>query len=174
MTIQMKTLPWAMALLALLSATNLASAYYDPGVQRWINRDPVSERGFDVRRVAAVVRLPRNVGTAQAGEPLNLYGFVGNAPTHGTDLNGLTQWEPPWPGDSPPPPVDPFKCKWGPDPLLKYICFAGCAAAIASVATYLGIGSIAGGHGVAGTIIGGYAICAALCNPPSPRPGSHP
>jgi RHS repeat-associated protein len=27
-----------------------ASAYYDPGVQRWINRDPLPERGFETRR----------------------------------------------------------------------------------------------------------------------------
>jgi hypothetical protein len=45
MKTQMKPLPWALALLTLLSAPDLASAYYDPGVQRWINRDPVAERG---------------------------------------------------------------------------------------------------------------------------------
>jgi hypothetical protein len=38
-------LPRALALLALFFATNPASAYYDPGVQRWINRDPVAEEG---------------------------------------------------------------------------------------------------------------------------------
>lgn len=38
-------LPWAPSLLALLLATNLASAYYDPGPQRWINRDPYGEIG---------------------------------------------------------------------------------------------------------------------------------
>ena len=37
---------WALAVLPLLLSANLASAYYDPGVQRWINRDPVSEPGF--------------------------------------------------------------------------------------------------------------------------------
>ena len=31
---------WFVALLTLLSTPHLASAYYDPGVQRWINRDP--------------------------------------------------------------------------------------------------------------------------------------
>jgi len=42
MKTQSKALVWTLALLALLSATNLASAYYDPGVQRWINRDPLA------------------------------------------------------------------------------------------------------------------------------------
>jgi hypothetical protein len=32
-------------LLALFCAPHLASAYYDPGAQRWINRDPIGERG---------------------------------------------------------------------------------------------------------------------------------
>ena len=34
---------WALALLAVLSATNPASAHYDPGTQRWINRDPLGD-----------------------------------------------------------------------------------------------------------------------------------
>ena len=31
--------------LAILGATPIANAYYDPGVQRWINRDPIAESG---------------------------------------------------------------------------------------------------------------------------------
>lgn len=34
------------ALLGLLSAPHLTSAYYDPGLQRWINRDAIGESGF--------------------------------------------------------------------------------------------------------------------------------
>jgi hypothetical protein len=33
------------ALLLLLASSQLSSAWYDPGVQRWINRDPVGEAG---------------------------------------------------------------------------------------------------------------------------------
>jgi len=43
-----------------------ASAYYDPGVQRWINRDPTQERGG-----------------------VNLYRFVGNDPAARVDPHGL-------------------------------------------------------------------------------------
>lgn len=36
-------------LFTLISQQN-ASAYYDPGVQKWINRDPIAECGFEVTR----------------------------------------------------------------------------------------------------------------------------
>jgi uncharacterized protein RhaS with RHS repeats len=36
---------WFVTVLVLLSTPHLASAYYDPGVQRWINRDPMEETG---------------------------------------------------------------------------------------------------------------------------------
>jgi hypothetical protein len=42
MKTQMKPMIWSLALLALFSTPHLASAYYDPGVQRWINRDPLA------------------------------------------------------------------------------------------------------------------------------------
>ncbi len=35
-----------LVLLALLGSLHTASAYYDPSAQRWLNRDPISERGF--------------------------------------------------------------------------------------------------------------------------------
>jgi hypothetical protein len=35
----------ALVLLALFGSLHTASAYYDPGVQRWLNRDPIAERG---------------------------------------------------------------------------------------------------------------------------------
>jgi len=57
---------WFVALLALLSAPHLASAYYDPGVQRWINRDPIGEAWG-----------------------LNLFEFVSNNPFSHFDAFGL-------------------------------------------------------------------------------------
>ena len=48
MKTQPKSVLLALALLALFSAPNLALAYYDPGVQRWINRDPLGERAFEI------------------------------------------------------------------------------------------------------------------------------
>ena len=66
MKTQMKPTIWFLALLALLSAPHLASAYYDPGVQRWINRDPLAERGG-----------------------MNLYAFVSSEPIGRLDPYGL-------------------------------------------------------------------------------------
>src|ERR1019366_8510878 len=72
---QMKPIIWFLTLLALLTAPHLASAYYDPGVQRWINRDPIGTRGG-----------------------VNLYGFVRNRPLGVADRDGRL------PIDGPPPP----------------------------------------------------------------------
>jgi RHS repeat-associated protein len=43
--------------------------FYEPGLQRWFNRDPLGEGGG-----------------------LNLYGFVGNDPVNGIDPYGLLRW----------------------------------------------------------------------------------
>jgi RHS repeat-associated protein len=80
MKTQMKPMIWLVALLALLSGPHLASAYYDPGVQRWINRDPVREPGFQ-----AVKRPNRTI----RGSGLNFYLFVQNAPNLYVDPEGL-------------------------------------------------------------------------------------
>ena len=56
-----------LGLVVLFSAPNLASAYYDPGVQRWLNRDPVQEHGGS-----------------------NLYTFARNHPNNGIDPLGLS------------------------------------------------------------------------------------
>ena len=66
MKTKMKALFGWVLLLALFSAPRLASAYYDPGVQRWINRDPIHERGG-----------------------VNLYTALGNAPSNAVDEDGL-------------------------------------------------------------------------------------
>jgi hypothetical protein len=42
----LEKLKFVVPLLALLASSEPARAWYDPGVQRWINRDPISERGF--------------------------------------------------------------------------------------------------------------------------------
>ncbi len=73
---------WTLTLLALFSAPPLASAYYDPGVQRWINRDPMQEAGG-----------------------MNPYQFIGNSPVSFVDTDGLWKW--PWDRPSKPRPNDP-------------------------------------------------------------------
>ena len=51
---------------ALMCASESANAFYDPGLQRWVNRDPIQERGG-----------------------INLFRYVGNVPTRKTDPWGL-------------------------------------------------------------------------------------
>jgi hypothetical protein len=53
------------ALLLALCTHQTASAYYDPGEQRWINRDPIQEQGG-----------------------LNIYQFVANNPSSKADVDG--------------------------------------------------------------------------------------
>jgi RHS repeat-associated protein len=77
MKTQIKPMIW---FLALLCIPHLASAYYDPGVQRWINRDPVREPGSEVVRDGSV---------GGVDDTPNGYGFVGNAPISSTDPLGL-------------------------------------------------------------------------------------
>ena len=63
-------------------------AYYDPGVQRWINRDPRGESAFEVRRIHAVVPVGLLV-PAELLELANLYVVVRNAPVNFVDPDGL-------------------------------------------------------------------------------------
>jgi uncharacterized protein RhaS with RHS repeats len=90
-----------LGLLLLLAAwPHRASAYYDPGVQRWVNRDPIADAGFQVTRS----RAPR----APGGKP-NPHGFVGNTPVNNLDSLGLEVWG----GKGVPPPAplnDPCPC----------------------------------------------------------------
>src|SRR5439155_1338873 len=63
--------------------------FYDPNLQRWLNRDPIQEQGG-----------------------FNLYGFVGNSPLNRVDLLGLYLIVfPPvfvWPKPPPPPTPNPI------------------------------------------------------------------
>ena len=77
-----------LSLLALFSAPHLASAYYDPGVQRWMNRDPLGGM------VSTTLRWGRNhtINVAHwetSYEGPNLYSYVLNNPVALTDQNGL-------------------------------------------------------------------------------------
>jgi hypothetical protein len=64
----MKTLSkltFALSFLCLLLSTHPAAAYYDPGLQRWLNRDPIQE-----------------------ADGVNLYNFVRNTPVVAKDPLG--------------------------------------------------------------------------------------
>ena len=71
------------ALLLLPLSPQTASAYYDPGVQRWLNRDPVAELGF-----AAI----RGRHQKEAHRGANQYRFNLNDPCGFIDPEGLTVW----------------------------------------------------------------------------------
>jgi hypothetical protein len=93
---------WAWLMLLTLEP---ARAFYDPGTQRWLNRDPVREEGFGVVRKSQrepgpqpdklrklvlegpnTQRFAKNI-LAGAGE--NLYAFVRNEPIAHLDSLGL-------------------------------------------------------------------------------------
>jgi hypothetical protein len=78
-----------LTLLPLFSAPQLASAYYDPGVQRWINRDPIQERGFEVLRGMLKAPLQRYLPVGEFAEGQDLYRFVRNDPIQHLDEFGL-------------------------------------------------------------------------------------
>ena len=72
-----------LALFILLAAAQLASAFYDPSLGRWINRDPITENGFRM--------LSKPQSFSRSGE-LNLYAFVKNQPIGELDPLGLKIW----------------------------------------------------------------------------------
>jgi hypothetical protein len=71
--IRKKLIAILMPLLFTLLSHQTASAYYDPGVQRWINRDPLGE--------------------TEETETPNLYQFVLNNPVYVEDAWGLSVWK---------------------------------------------------------------------------------
>jgi len=58
--------------------------FYDPNLQRWPNRDPINELGFQV--------LHQGAGSATGSSGPNLYTFVSNEPVSAMDPFGLSLW----------------------------------------------------------------------------------
>ncbi len=79
----MRKTPLLIILLPLLTfiCHHTASAYYDPGVQRWINRDPVGELGFEIGSRSSV---------SEVTEEMNCYRFLANEPVESIDSWGLS------------------------------------------------------------------------------------
>jgi RHS repeat-associated protein len=137
-----------------------AHAYYDPGAQRWINRDPIGEPGFELLRG---IRMPNN------GYP-NLYVFVGNDPVQGIDELGLAYGNPippcaPYPECMKPSDDQIQKGKSMCAKVLNAGCFTACAAAVAAGAVSIGVGAPPVGiGGIAGSIAWGAALCSLICS----------
>jgi len=94
MKTQTEPLIWLLTLLAMVSAPQLASAYYDPGVQRWINRDPLGDGGslvFASNGFDPVVDLAVSGFEVEIVEGPNLYEPLGNSPTGMWDGFGTAQ-----------------------------------------------------------------------------------
>jgi hypothetical protein len=78
-----------LTLLAALYSVQVASAYYDPGVQRWINRDPLGELGHASVVRQEISRQHRQRLGAELVQPPSLFSFLGNSPLARHDPFGL-------------------------------------------------------------------------------------
>ena len=76
---QIRQLHRLLPFLALAASLQLTLGYYDPAAQRWINRDPIGEPGFEAR----VDRQSDREAT------FNRHTFVGNHPVSQWDATGL-------------------------------------------------------------------------------------
>src|SRR6202040_2356042 len=64
--------------------------FYDAGFQRWINRDPMNESGFELLHELAARDYGRNIQYSTRGFiPRNCYTFLANAPPRYIDAFGL-------------------------------------------------------------------------------------
>jgi RHS repeat-associated protein len=81
-----------LSLLSLALAPHLASAHYDPSLQRWINRDPLGSLGSQLGRGPRYAAHARLVEGEQGP---NLYRFVGNDPATHSDTDGREIFPPP-------------------------------------------------------------------------------
>ena len=90
--------------MAYFSVLRTANAYYDPGTQRWLNRDPVEEIGFDQMRGIATHLFKKALFETLLADPSitpslffvtrsddynNVYLFIQNSPIGYVDLFGL-------------------------------------------------------------------------------------
>ena len=78
--------------LILLSAGQLASAFYDPCLGRWVNRDPLGESGFDVIRAhsSSVLIDDHNLHRLVSNNPINNNDYMGLAAVPSGTCSGAT------------------------------------------------------------------------------------
>ena len=108
--IQSKLTAILIPLLFTLLSHQTARAYYDPGVQRWINRDPLADQGLFILRLQSRRFVP--VPIVERTEGPNLYSIVSNDPENAVDPIGTFSIR-----------MIPFPC---PNEFLIY-CMVACA-----------------------------------------------
>src|SRR5438309_187219 len=77
-TLRHQTIRWLPVLMLFTWAAN-ASAFYNPQLQRWINRDPITEGGFDNLRndFTEVVFYDQNAYSLVGNRPISLFDALG-------------------------------------------------------------------------------------------------
>lgn len=91
----------SLAIFLFLSVAQIASAFYDPSLGRWLNRDPIGDIGFRSLPVGGqtLVDTTANELTERLWELLkessgpSSYSFVGNEPIHHIDPLGLLKFD---------------------------------------------------------------------------------
>jgi RHS repeat-associated protein len=63
--------------------------FYDPNLQRWVNRDPFREIGFEITHRLLAKRMHIRSGAAELAQGPDLYEFVRNSPSIIVDVRGL-------------------------------------------------------------------------------------
>ena len=134
--------------------------FYDPVLQRWLNRDPLGDQGF-----AAVRPHPRSFTVepiAERRDGPNLYDFVWNSPLNYRDSYGLEAgFEYPPGGGMIPPPIDPVKLCKNAGKACRAACWAAAAAGGILTCPETGPGAVA--------CAAAWAAVASLCSDACPQ-----
>ena len=93
----------AITLFLFLWTAQTASAFYSPNLQRWVNRDPIGERGFELTRRASSRKHSDGTGS---------YVFIENDPVNRLDPWGLFSLGISWVEKVPCTPAELEGCYW--------------------------------------------------------------
>jgi hypothetical protein len=109
-----------------------ASAFYDPGAQRWLNRDPLSNQGFIILKNNHPINRFYHLVFTVVGDDSHagIYGYVNGSPVNRYDYLGLDSCPPPDCTGAPPLPSSSSACDdYGNNTYLgdNDSCFCKCA-----------------------------------------------
>jgi RHS repeat-associated protein len=122
--------------------------FYDPNLQRWINRDPVAETGFETLKFQRS-NFSLRIAVFERHEGVNLYEFVQNEPTLRYDSLGLVS-------------------------LACLSAMEQAEAANAALAAAISAGDWEATPGLAQAAIAALSNMAAACSDPPPPPPGEP